>query len=269
MTTPAHTPSRDGDLVVVVEKLRLMGYTGFWVVVLVGVLLTRAFADVDLDHSLLVQVFGYNNICVNFDYPPSTYVLPFLWAVTLVLLLLYIAAHWLQMRAEVRQGTLDRKLYAHLSRLKFFEAFTLVSFSTIFAVNPEGWDHTLFIHTAPFFLLQVGMVSLAMSNTLHGIKSGYWRRLGLPAWFNGAAIAYCILFGIIVCFKIPAAANAMAGSPWWAQTDTFKNVAGYIDLMFLLFAAVVPMAKAAYLLYAKSDRLEVVHLSASTARLPT
>ena len=268
MTAPERILCEASALVIVVEKLRLMGYAGFWVVVLVGMVLTKAFANIDLNETLLVEVFGYNNICVYFDFPPATYVLPFLWAVTLVLLLLYVAAHWLQMSAQVQQGTLSRKLYGLLSCLKLFEAFTLVSFSTIFAVNPMGWDHTLFIHTAPFLLLQVGLVSLAMSNTLHGINSGYWHWLGLSAWFDRAAIVHCILLGIVVCFKIPAAIHAMAGSPWWIQTDTFESVARFFDLMFLFLAAIVPMAKAAYLVYAKADKLEVVHLTANTRGLP-
>ena len=89
------------NITFVVEKIRLVGYTGFWMVVLMGIFLTRTFGEVDLQSTVLMEVFGYNNICVYFDHPPSTFILPWLWAVTLVLLLSYITAHWLQMRAEV------------------------------------------------------------------------------------------------------------------------------------------------------------------------
>jgi hypothetical protein len=157
------------------------------------------------------------------------------------------------MSVQVEQGALNRKLYGILTRFKLFEAFTVVSFSTIFAVSPDGWNHTLFIHTLPFFILQVGLVSQAASNTLHGTKSGYWRRLGLPAWFNKAAIVYCILFSIIVFFKILSATNAMAGSPWWHQTDMLKRVAQGFDRMFFFLAVVVPMVKMAYLVYYRID----------------
>jgi hypothetical protein len=259
----------DGAIVIVVEKLRLLGYAGFWVVVVTGVVLTKLFSKIDVHDTLLTEVFGYNNICVYFDSPPSTYILPLLWAITLVFLLAYLAAHWLQMKAEVQEGNMDPQLYRILTRMKVFEAFTMVGFSTIFAVKPEGWDHTLVIHTTPFFLLQIGMISLALSNTLHGINGGYWRRLGLPEWFNRGAIVYCVLFGLVVCFKIPVATNAMAGSPWWKQTETFKVVAVSFDRAFLLFAAVLPMVKSAYLLYAKSDKLEVVRIATSTTRLAT
>lgn len=258
-------PSVDKSITFAVEKLRLAGYAGFWVVVVTGIVLTRFFSGIDLNDTLLVQVFGYNNICVYFDYPPSNYVLPFLWAITLVLLLTYIAAHWLRMRAEVQQGTLSQSLYRTLAGLKGFEAFTLVSFSTIFAVSPEGHDHTLFIHTAPFFLLQIGMVSLAMSNTLHGMQSGYWRRLGLPTWFMRGAIVYCMVFALIVAFKIPVATNAMAGSRWWVQTESLGRLAGIVDKGFLICAAIIPMMKASYLVYSRPDAIDVVRLAPSAA----
>jgi CRP-like cAMP-binding protein len=113
------------------------------------------------------EVFGYNNICIYFDHPPATYFLPTLWAITLVLLMSYMGAAWLLMRAEVLVGTLKPHLYRVLSGFKLFEAFTLVAFSTSFAVSPDGWDETLYVHTVPFFLLQIGMVSLAMTSTIH------------------------------------------------------------------------------------------------------
>ncbi len=259
----------------VVEKLRLNAYIGFWIVVAVGIFLTTRFSGVILSDTLLVKVFGYNNICVYFDFPPSTFFLPTLWAFTLVFLLMYICAHWLQMRNEVAQGNLSRGLYRTLTGLKAFEACTMIIFSTIFAVNPQGPDHTLWIHTIPFFLLQVGLVSLAMSNTVHGIKSGYWTRLGLPTWFGKAAVVYCVLFMLVVLFKIPYAANAMATAVhnagveagnalsdgvWFTMTSSLKTIAQRVDLLFLIFAAVVPMLKTLYLLKTKGDRLEVVYL---------
>ncbi len=77
------------------------------------------------------------------------------------------------------------------------------------------------------------MISLALSNTIHGINGGYWRRLGLGASFNRLAIVYCVIFILVVCFKIPAAINAMAGCPWWEQIATFKLVAQGFDRAFM------------------------------------
>lgn len=256
------------SLELTVEKLRMRGYIGFWVVVLVGVVLTKAnYTEAQLADSLLVQVFGYNNICVYFDFSPSNRVLPVLWAFTLVFLLTYIVAHWLQMRGEVDAKLLTPAVYRTLSGLKGFEAITLIVFTNIFAVSPHSPpDATLWIHTTPFFLLQFGMVSLAMSNTLHGIKSGYWRRLGLPDWFFTAAKVYCGLFALVVLFKVPYGAMAMANLPAdsWAP-EWLQFTAWIMDHVFLLFAAIVPMLKAGYLLKFKHDELEVVRLTSRVA----
>ncbi|WP_057830744.1 hypothetical protein [Colwellia sp. TT2012] len=268
--------NHESDLRLVVEKLRLMGYAGFWLVVITGIILTRLFSGINLDDSLLTQVFGYNNICVYFDFAPSTYVLPLVWAVTLVLLLLYIVVHWMRMREEMQEGTLTPALYKTLTSLKVFEALTFISFTTIFAVNPgdpNDGTYTLVIHTMPFFLLQLGMVSLAMSNTLHGIRSGYWQRLGLPSWFTKGAIVYCIIFAMVVAFKIPVATNAMVlafmspqelnglgNSIWWEQTPLLKSIAMFADKMFLVCAAIIPMLKATYLIRCHSDKIDVVVL---------
>ena len=257
--------SNGGDISFVVEELRLAGYVGFWLIVLTGMVLTRLYSGIDMDQTILTRVFGYNNICVYFDFAPATHVLPFLWAVTLVMLLCYLGAQWLQMRAEVQQGALTPRLYSVLTKLKVFEATMLLAFSTIFAVQPEEWNHTLLIHTAPFVMLQIGLVSLAISNTVHGIKSGYWSSLALPSWFIPGAKLYVVGFAIVVCFKIPLAINALAGSPWWEQSPAIARLAHVVDILFLISAAIIPLWKAAYFVWGRRDRLKVVRLSARTA----
>ena len=104
-------------------------------------------------------------------------------------------------------------------------------------------------------------MSLAMSNTLHGIKSGYWKRLRLPDWFTRGAISYCALFALIVAFKIPYATNAMLGSPWWTNTSGVIGVASVVDTLFLVFVAAIPLAKASYLVVFRSGDLDVVSLT--------
>lgn len=249
------------NIVLSIEKLQLLGYSSFWIIVLVGIFLTDIFANIDLDNTLLLEVFGYNNICIYFDFPPSTYILPLLWSVTLVFLLLYLVTNWLQMKKQVKVGNLDQKLYKRLTKLKIFEAFTLVSFSTIFAVSPEGWNHTLIIHTAPFLLLQVGVVSIAISNTLFGIKSGYWDRIGMTVWFTRVNILYCILFSSIVGLYIPILLNAMGDSLWLDHIGILKSIAEILDRCFLFFAAIVPILNAYYLLCFKADKLENVKIN--------
>lgn len=255
-------PGDSGELAFRVETLRLLGYGAFWITTITGIVVTQLFADHDVHHGIIKEVWGYNNICIYFDHPPATFVLPTLWGCTLVLLIFYLVAAWLRMRAEVLAGTLKPHLYRILSGFKLFEAFTLIAFSTSFAVSPEGWDETLYAHTIPFYLVQLGMVSLALTSTIHGIRSGYWTRLEIPRWFTDVMVVYCFVFCVVVIFKIPASANSLMGSPWWEQSPGFIQLAHFMDIMFLICAAIVPMWKAAFLLWKRGDRVELVHLTA-------
>ncbi len=49
------------------------------------------------------------------------------------------------------------------------------------------------------------------------------------------------------------------------MTPSLKRIAQHIDTLFLIFAAIVPMAKALYLLKTKRDRLEVVYLNTTVS----
>ena len=255
-----------GALVIVVEKVRFLGYAGIGLMVVTGVVLTRLFSGIDLNETVLMEAFGYNNVCAYFDAPPSTYVLPFMWAATMTLWLTSILGQWLQMRTELAAGNMRPRLYTFLTRLKAFEAVTIVAFSGVFAVTPEGLDHTLYVHTTPFFLLQLGLVSLAMSNTLYGTRGGYWERLGMPSWFSRGAVVYCVVFAIVVALKIPMTINAMAGDPWWSRSDGSILFAKSLDRAFLLLAAVVPMVKTGYLLRTRGHLLERVRISLEPAK---
>jgi hypothetical protein len=258
-----------GGVLFVVEVMRIIGYSMFWVVVIVGYLLTTQVAKIDLDDTLLTKVFGYNNICVFFDYPPATFVLPLVWGLCLVAMLGYVLTHHMQIRAECVMGHVSPNMYIVLTAFKTFEAFALIAFSTIFAVSPDGWNSTLYIHTAPFFLLQIGLVSMGMSNTLHGVKSGYWRRLNMPEYFESAAVTYVVVFAIVVALKIPITINALGHDLWFHRTPAHIEFAHTIDRAFLFLAAIVPMLKAVCLIALRYNQLEFVHVKIDLTKRTT
>jgi len=280
---PTNAPSsnlmakpKPGELRVRVELVRLLAYLGFWFIVALGVILTKANDSVPggEDNSLLTKVFGYNNICVYFDFAPSNHVLPIFWAFTMVLLLGYIVLTFLMMRRHRDLGQLSNGRFNFLCTLKAFEAITVILFSNIFAVSPTGANSTLIIHTIPFLLLQAGMVSLGVSNTLHGFWSKQWARLGLGRRFHCGAIAYCVLLTIIVAFKIPTASNALSGhwvvenEVWeggmWSQaSSTYKAICRLFDYGFLIFAALIPVLKSLYFLFFFRHHLDSVAVAPS------
>jgi len=252
----------DKDVVIrlIPEALRVIAYSCFWFVVILGIILTRFFSGIDMDKTLLMQVFGYNNICVNFDFPPSTYVLPFFWAITLTVLLVYQFSLWLQFREEWELGKLTLRRYRILCGFKVFECLTMAFFSMIFAVSPTGWDETLFIHTIPFSCLQVGLVLLGCSNMYHGLVSGYFDSLELPKWHTASTYFYLVCYVIIVGFKIPASYNAMFHQPLWKQTPTFNVVAGLFDRWYLIWAAICPLVHSIWILRTRYDKVKIIEL---------
>ena len=76
---------REIRLLVVVENFRLVSYLVFIFITLLGVVLTKVFVDGDYEKPLR-DAFGVVSICVFYDYPPSSYVLPSIWAINLIFL---------------------------------------------------------------------------------------------------------------------------------------------------------------------------------------
>jgi hypothetical protein len=92
-----------------------------------------------------------------------------MYAVVLLLMTVYVGGSVLQIQRHTVSmgGLLPDRVASWLYKAKGFELGTFIVFSTVFAVSPE--DHkTLVIHTAPWMLLQIGLVSLAFSNMAFG-----------------------------------------------------------------------------------------------------
>ena len=263
---------------ITLNNVQMRAYFSFWLTVVVGMVITTFFADIDFGDTLLTEVFGYNNICVYFDFPPATYVLPSLWAFTLIQFVAWVGSWWVKIQEEhqvyarertgeelptswMERGRLSDFSYRLLTACLYFSALMFIFFSTIFAVSPEEHNHTLYIHTAPFFGLQLGVVVLAYADYYHGTVSGYWKRLELPEWFAWVKMTWVFLLTVTVLFKIPAAINAMAFEMWWKQTPSFVLVAKIFDFSFFINGALVPSMRCLYFHFARRKRLETIIIS--------
>ena len=130
-----------------------------------GVALTIGFAEVDYK-AFLTSFFGSYNICAYFDFPPSTYVLPALYAFFPIMAFIYTAASifraWISLE-EKKMSTCSFTLYI-LAFVFFF--LTTVIFTTIFAIQPEvKKPGTVELHTIPFTNLIVGVTLLQFATT--------------------------------------------------------------------------------------------------------
>ena len=75
-----HGAERKIRLLMVVEEFRFAFYLTFIMIVIIGIILTKIFQKGDYGKPLR-DAFGVVSICVYFDYPPSSYVLPSIWAI--------------------------------------------------------------------------------------------------------------------------------------------------------------------------------------------
>ena len=74
------------------ETLRCIGYLNFWIMVLISMIVTRVAVDVDMENTPLIEVFGYNNICIYWDYSPAREVAAMIYPTVEFSLLGYLLA---------------------------------------------------------------------------------------------------------------------------------------------------------------------------------
>ena len=73
----------------VVENFRLAFYITFIFMIALGAVLSTQLSEYDYKEPLRT-IFGAVNVCVFIDYPPSTYVVPNLWVISLFFMEAYI-----------------------------------------------------------------------------------------------------------------------------------------------------------------------------------
>ena len=284
-----------------VEHLRMWAYISFLLLVFEGYIFTSFFSSsavkksIKNDFTLLHRMYGYNNVCLFFDFPPAVYILPFQWMlVTLPLFLGYLFASFLRLQSEMiipgeerSNRFLTPTCVRWLQRMKMFEALMASLFSLIFAVNysdsaaegnPRREKFLMMLHTVPFFGLQLGLLSLSVSNIIHGY-SGYWRILGLlgtddchhartPCWVRLMKPYVCVLACIVV-FKITYCVIAWENfhrlredqHPKWQNPPAeLVYAAKTVDCLFLFVALIVPLSKSMLLVLKHREKIEPVYV---------
>ena len=81
------------------EDFRIAAYIFLWSVAGIGLFITTYFGDPSVfENNAIKSVWGYNNLCVVFDYAPANYFLPTLWGFTLLLFIAYVLTNWIRTR---------------------------------------------------------------------------------------------------------------------------------------------------------------------------
>jgi hypothetical protein len=129
----------------------------FVAMVVTGGVLFAGFSDLrhHKETTALVKWFGYNNVCIVFDSPPSTYVCPIFWFAVGYLAVRFAHEDTAQRIAPMTHVSEAHKTLAKLANTAF--AMVAAFFSLCLAIRPED---DMITHSAPFVALVLGFALL-------------------------------------------------------------------------------------------------------------
>jgi len=128
-----------------------------------GFVLTYFFSGVDWKNNVMIEWYGYNNICILYDFPPATYVLPIFWIFTAGGYLVYAGKSTMRARAD-EDLPAWAKILTHV--LNLGGIFVIFGFSLIYAVHP--YDN-MYAHSFPFVALIFAQPLVYLNTTLDEI----------------------------------------------------------------------------------------------------
>lgn len=270
--TPEPSPpdASEASLHVHPESLRVVTYLAFWIMVGCAVLFhTYLVKDEDIhpfdganigaDPSReermaatpLVEQFGYNNICIYWDYTPSRELTAMIYPIVEYPLVAYLILTFLQIRASYRSGELPL-WFLRFSICCFVVKLILVAwFRMIFVViafkNVIG-------HTLGFQGLQLALIVICLENFIGGFlwgkATGKWWKLPYLTVTQTTVVAglYVALLVTVTIIKLTLVISIFANNPVVdSTTDSGAAFSHAMDRMWLLLAAVCPLFIALHL----------------------
>jgi len=266
------------NMVIVVEDFRVGVYVSFILVMIIGAILTELFADgVDGDFDVYIHaVYGVSNGCIYFDFPPATYVLPFLWGFGMYFGFIYSSASVIRIQVSYLEMKLSRCACVWLTIAHVYVVLSGMYFSTVFAVQPDPDDPvTMIIHATPYLNMKWALCILQITVVYFGINVA-WVDLNFPSWFHIGSIIHIILWFVTDLVTTVLILNAqgdmgidMEGKGlWWsvqseANKLTFDLFGNYLGVVFGIF---VPFMQAIYI-SRRGKNTDALHVTVSDNRV--
>jgi hypothetical protein len=144
-----------------IETLRLYAYSALVGMVLVGVLVTKAFVTKPLEETVIFHHFGFNHICNVFDHQPSRTVSALLILFFIVPMALFVVLSYFRTRDAVREGRVAPWVHRYSAVTTPF-IFLSVCYTYMWFV--ESPDEAGFVpHYIPYVMLQLAIGLLAIN----------------------------------------------------------------------------------------------------------
>ena len=252
-------------LFVVVELFRFLYYVSMVLIILVGVVLSVGFSEVDYT-AIIKSISGSINVCVYMDFPPATYVLPAMHSLCPILVFVYTIASifraWVS-KEEKKMSRWSFILYVS-AFVYFFQSVLLIP--TIFAVQPNPKiPVTIMIHTLPFTNLAIGVTLLQYATTWFSCKVTYFEG-EKPKYMPIGNYVCSVVLTITTIFKVVFHINMMDGLKlnihdevisngwiWDVNNEIIGSVSQVMDAIWMICALVLPLIESGYLTWKKLD----------------
>ena len=251
-------------LFVVVELLRFLVY--LWFVLFVGVPVTLSFVDEDY-RAIIKSIFGSVNVCLIFYFPPTTYVLPTLYAIWPVLVFQYcivsIFRAWIAL-GEKKISTCSFGMYTCTFIYTFCSS---LFFATSFAVQPDlRKQETIALHTIPFTNIVIALTLLQIAITWFGFNVS-WNGMTTPKWFQLCTFISVLILVLTSIMRVTQIINSISSleqsneeelvkvkGAWWSvENESLEQMFQVIDVIWIICILFVPLMQSVYLSWRKFD----------------
>lgn len=194
--------------------------------------------------SHLMQAFGFNNICSNWDYSPSRELTAMVYPLFEYSLIVYLVLDFLCTYLANKRGELTKGFWA-FSKIVFPINIILCSqFRMIFVCIAY---ENVRLHTAGFLGLQVALVLVALQNTGFIWDAGVaYEALGGLKGTRIVTLSY-IIGDIIICFfKLGGTCSIVftGVTPdfyFWDSPLPGKVMGQFMDIVWMIFNAAIPV----------------------------
>ena len=274
------------DFKIVVEEFRFYWYLLFCLMLLLGVVITKVYTPsyfgCDKYGSLLASLFGSINMCVYFDFPPVTYVLPSIYSMVVVFAHFYATAAVFRAWISKEEKRISKRSFKIYCGVMIYFALSMDFFATIFAVPPNLAENpfTIQIHTLPYTNLCIALCLLQICVTWFGINVA-WTELNSPKILRVFSIGGVGVLAFTAISKIILHINALGdvgrcnpgqtnwtlnwtkelcesedpdkfcgkGLIWSVHSEGSIIFSKFVEMSFLLSALIAPLFQCGYLYF--------------------
>ena len=241
------------QITVIVEYFRVLYLWMMLATTGVGIYLTNMF--VTHDHTIIIRdVFGASNICTYLDFPPATYILPFLYLFPMAFGVIYSVLSMFRIWIALEEGRITGVEKKLLWAAHIYSILALMWFEMIFAVSPDR-DHptTMIIHSLPYANLKVAWCVLQIGIVYFGARVAWtdfrWGKLFVVvSWIHVTFQCFSMLISNLLVLNalLDMGPEQLKGKGrWWSVHDPYNTWLSdvFVNWCGFILNSVIPLAQ--------------------------